>query len=171
MPTSEIRAADLSSRAAELGVVNAIYLAARATEPPRAVEQAVAVAGHGLEGDRYFEAAGTFSASPRGGVQLTLIDAAALEALEREHEIRLEPGASRRNLVTRGIDLNGLVGQRFRVGEVLCQGVRLCPPCGHLERLTAPGVGRGLLDRGGLRADVLESGTIRVGDPIWPEEA
>ena len=75
---------------------------------------------------------------------------------------------TRRNVVTRGIALNHLVGKRFRVGEVLLQGIRLCEPCDHLESLTRPGVRQALLHRGGLRAQILEGGVIRVGDPIAP---
>ena len=68
--------------------------------------------------------------------------------------------------MTRGIDLNALVGKRFVIGEVECVGQRLCEPCAHLERLTEPGTLRGLIHRGGLRADVLTDGTLRVGDEI-----
>ncbi|MEA2306870.1 MAG: hypothetical protein QOH43_4150, partial [Solirubrobacteraceae bacterium] len=80
----------------------------------------------------------------------------------------LAPEAARRNVVTRGIDLDALVGRRFRVGEVVCAGRRPCEPCAHLERLTEPGTLRGLVHRGGLRADVLTGGTIRLGDPVTP---
>ena len=83
---------------------------------------------------------------------------------------RLAPEEARRNIVTRGVDLNALVGKRFRVGEVECLGQRLCEPCAHLERLTAlagkPGSLRALIHKGGLRADVLSDGAIRVGDRI-----
>jgi MOSC domain-containing protein YiiM len=152
-----------------LGVVKAIFIAQGAAEPMRAVQSVAAVAGRGLEGDRYFESRGTFSAQGGSGREVTLIDAAALESLEDEHGIRLAPGASRRNLVTRGIDLDNLVGKQFRIGGVLCQGVRLCPPCGHLARLIGPAAMKGLVDRGGLRADVVESGVITAGDPIATE--
>jgi len=97
---------------------------------------------------------------------VTLIEAEAIEALARETGIVLEPGASRRNIVTRSVPLNDLVGVRFRVGEVLLEGTRFCEPCGHLERLTRKGVMAGLLHRGGLRTVIVEGGTLRVGDPI-----
>ena len=71
-------------------------------------------------------------------------------------------------MLTRGIDLNALVGHRFYVGEVECRGDRLCDPCSYLQKMTKPGVLRGLANRGGLRADVLGAGTIRVGDPVRP---
>lgn len=132
----------------------------------RSLEQVDAHEGRGLAGDRYAEGAGTYSRFPGAGRQLTFIDAAALEALEREHGIRLALGASRRNVVTRGVPLTDLVGKTFWVGEALCEGVRECAPCMHLERLTRRGVRRGLEQRGGLRADIRRSGTIRVGDSV-----
>ena len=83
---------------------------------------------------------------------------------------RLAPEEARRNVVTRGVDLNALVGERFRIGDVECFGQRLCEPCAHLERLTAQagkrGTLRALIHKGGLRADVVSDGTVRVGDEI-----
>jgi MOSC domain-containing protein YiiM len=149
-----------------LGTVEGIYLAQAGREPVYARQEAKAVAGRGLQGDRYFTQTGTFSGTPGTGRQLTMIDAATLEALEREHGIHLAPGATRRNLVTRGVDLSQLLGKRFWVGEVLCQGMRACPPCAHLESLTQPGLVNALLDRGGLRVDILQGGTIRVGAEV-----
>ena len=84
-------------------------------------------------------------------------------------ELGLAPGEARRNVVTRGIDLNALVGRRFRVGEAECVGRRLCEPCAHLQRLTHPGILRDLVHRGGLRADILAGGAIRVGDAVVPD--
>jgi MOSC domain-containing protein YiiM len=78
----------------------------------------------------------------------------------------LDPGATRRNIVTRGVPLKHLVGQQFRVGDVTLRGLRLCEPCAHLERLSHPGVREALIHRGGLRAQILTDGTIRVGDSI-----
>jgi MOSC domain-containing protein YiiM len=125
-----------------------------------------AVPGQGLEGDRYFAGNGTFYAERKDGQDLTLIEAEAIEGLAREHGIELGAGESRRNVVTRGIGLNDLVGRRFRVGEVECVGRRLCDPCSHLEKLTEPGVLKGLVNRGGLRADILTPGRISVGDEV-----
>jgi MOSC domain-containing protein YiiM len=88
------------------------------------------------------------------------MDALALDSGQLRYE------DARRNIVTRGIDLNALVGERFAVGEVQCLGQRLCEPCAHLQRLTQPGTLRGLVHRGGLRADILAGGVIRVGDEI-----
>lgn len=125
-----------------------------------------AVAGKGLEGDRYYHEAGTFSQQPGPGRDVTLIEVEAIEALKRDYGIELDPGDSRRNLVTRGVALNHLVGQEFQIGGVKLRGVRLCDPCSHLEKLTAKGVMRGLIHGGGLRADIIAGGLIRVGDPV-----
>src|SRR5262249_4215891 len=100
------------------------------------------------------------------GRALTLIAAEAVEAMEREHGISIEPRESRRNVVTRGIDVNALVGKTFHVGEVECLGVRLCEPCTDLQGMTKPGVIKGLAHRGGLNTDILSDGEIRVGDAV-----
>jgi MOSC domain-containing protein YiiM len=148
------------------GVVEAIYLGPAPHEPLRSVERVRAVAGKGLEGDRYFKGDGTFYKPDKEGQDLTLIEAEAIDGLASEESIELEPGAARRNVVTRGLALNDLVGQRFRVGDVECIGRRLCDPCRHLEHLTRPGVLKGLVDRGGLRADIVGDGWISVGAPV-----
>ena len=98
---------------------------------------------------------------------MTLIEAEALEALAAEG-VEISWEEARRNVVTRGIGLNALVGRRFLIGEVECVGRRLAEPCSHLQRLAPPGILAGLVHRGGLRADILEGGTIRVGDPVVP---
>lgn len=131
-----------------------------------AVEKARAIPGKGLEGDRYHSQTGTFSNKPGPAREVTLIEIEALEALKRDYGIELGLGSSRRNLVTRGVPLNHLVGREFRVGEVTLRGIRLCEPCSHLEGLTRPGVIRGLVHRGGLRAQILTEGTICAGDTI-----
>jgi MOSC domain-containing protein YiiM len=146
--------------------VEGIYIAAQAEADPRLVESVRAVPGQGLEGDRYFAGDGTFFEKRKPGQDVTLIEAEALEALAREHGIELAPGEARRNVVTRGIGLNDLVGRRFRVGAVECVGNRLCDPCSHLQKMTEPGVLAGLMNRGGLRADVVAGGDISVGDEV-----
>ncbi len=151
------------------GTVETIVVAPQAEGALHRIDRAVARAGRGLEGDRYFDERGTFS-NPHGrGYDLTLIEAEVLDGLELPAG-RLSAEEARRNIVTRGIDLNALVGERFRVGGVECLGQRLCEPCAHLERLTAaagkPGTLRALIHKGGLRADVLSDGDIRVGDEI-----
>ena len=121
---------------------------------------AAAIAGRGLEGDRYTAGEGTFSSGTDDGRALTLVEGEVLD------ELRLEPTDARRNVVTRGIQLNPLMGRTFTIGEVACAGRRLCEPCAHLERLTRPGTLRELVHRGGLRADILTSGEIAVGDRV-----
>jgi MOSC domain len=148
-----------------VGTVELIALAAEAEGPMRSVSTAEAVEGRGLLGDRYERKAGTFSKPGGRGYDLTLVEAEALEELSAKG-VELAPIEARRNLVVRGIALDDLIGRRFRIGEVECYGQRRCEPCSHLERLTQPGVLRGLVHRGGLRADVLSSGRIRTGDSV-----
>jgi MOSC domain-containing protein YiiM len=131
---------------------------------PEPVERVRAVAGRGLEGDRYYyDGEGL---QPERDRELTLIALEALDALNEEHGIELTAAESRRQVATRGIDVNSLEGKRFRVGEVACEGIELCEPCNHLQGLTQPGVLRGLVHRGGLRAAILEGGEISVGDEV-----
>ena len=146
------------------GVVAGLLIAPAAKAPLVRVPEAAAVAGSGFRGDRYAEGAGTFSGSGRG-YELTLIEAESLDALAADGvEITWEE--ARRNVVTRGIALNALVGRRFRIGSVECVGRRLAEPCSHLQRLAPPGTLRGLVHRGGLRADILVGGVVCVGDPV-----
>jgi MOSC domain-containing protein YiiM len=149
------------------GIVEAIHIAAAAGEPVRAVEAVNARAGVGLDGDRYAYGRGHYQ-DDRVSRDLTLIAAEALEALAREHGIELAVGETRRNLTTRGISLNALVGRRFWVGDVLCQATRLCEPCQYLADLTGKPLLRPLVHRGGLRADILSGGVIRQGDRVRP---
>ena len=143
------------------GRVEGIFLSPERGELPTPVASVRAFAGRGLEGNRYF-----FDGDAPAGNALTLIAAEAVEALESEHGISLTPAATRRNVLTRGIDLNALVGKRFRVGNVECEGVELCEPCQTLESMTKPGVIKGLVHRGGLNADILSDGEISVGDAV-----
>ena len=146
--------------------VEGIFIAANAEGETQPVGAVAAVAGRGLEGDRYFAGEGTFFKDRKPGQDLTLIEAEAIEGLAADDGIELDPGESRRNVVTRGIGLNDLVGRRFTVGDVECLGQRLCDPCSHLERITQPGVLNGLANRGGLRADIVTGGRIAVGDEV-----
>jgi MOSC domain-containing protein YiiM len=129
------------------------------------VEEAEALAGRGLVGDRYATEDGHFSDPLRRPDAVTVIAAEAIEGLN-EDGIELTHAESRRNLLTRGIDVNALVGRRFRVGGVECQGIELAEPCDYLQELTRAGVLRGLVHRGGLRAAILTSGEIAVGDEV-----
>jgi MOSC domain-containing protein YiiM len=147
------------------GRVEAINIAAALEGDCRPVEAVDALAGQGLRGDRYFADARRDEGEGR---DITLIQAEALEGLHEEHGIELSGAESRRNVLTRGIDLNALVGRRFTVGEAECVGIELCEPCNHLQKMTQPGVLRGLVHRGGLRADVVRDGRIAVGDAVEP---
>jgi MOSC domain-containing protein YiiM len=151
--------------AAGTGRVEAIAITGDAEGVMRAVPEARAIAGAGLEGDRYAVGAGTFSGGGNAGRALTLIEAEAIAELAAAG-VEIEPIDARRNLVVSGIELDALIGRRFRVGEVICRGARRCEPCAHLQRLTEPGTLRGLVHRGGLRADLLSGGTIRRGDEV-----
>jgi MOSC domain-containing protein YiiM len=146
------------------GRVVGIFLTPEHGELPENVERARALAGKGLEGNRYFYGDGD---APDGRA-LTLIAAEALEALEQETNIVLRAAETRRNVLTRGIDVNALVGKRFHVGDVECLGVELCEPCTHLQSMTQPGVINGLVHRAGLNADILNDGEIAVGDAVIP---
>jgi MOSC domain-containing protein YiiM len=146
------------------GHVEAIYIGPVEAGLLGEVPEAVAEPGKGLVGDRHYRE--NPPPDEEAGRDLTLIETEALEALAAEHGIELGPGESRRQVYTRGIRLNPLVGKRFMVGDVECLGIELCEPCNHLQSLTPAGTLRGLVHRGGLRADILSGGTIRPGDPV-----
>lgn len=150
------------------GIVVAIHIAAGAGAPMQALGEAEALPGEGLRGDRYQTGDGFYSATPTdpGARELTLIEEEALAAVQEETGIALGVDEHRRNITTRGIRVDPLLGQRFRIGEVLCEGVRACPPCNHLEAVTGKAVLAPLVHRGGLRARIVEGGWIRAGDAI-----
>jgi MOSC domain-containing protein YiiM len=149
-----------------LGMIESIYIADNRGERMRRIEFANIVVGRGLEGDRYFDGRGSFSKMPGTGRAVTLIAAEAIGAIADEHHIDLSNGKHRRNLVTRGVDLDGLVNKCFTIGGVILIGSRLCAPCKYLERLVAPGLYEAIKTRGGLRADVLRGGRIQTGDAV-----
>jgi hypothetical protein len=149
----------------QVGHVVALMTASRAAGEPVAQKTVTARPG-GIDGDRYQDQTGTFSTNPRrAGQDITFIEAEALAELAARG-VTLAPEQARRNVVTNGVNLDVLIGKRFRVGEVVCFGQRRCEPCAHLERLTEPGTLRGLVHRGGLRADILQAGTITLGDKV-----
>jgi hypothetical protein len=149
------------------GTVEGLAVAPAAEAPMQLLEVARARAGRGFDGDRYAAGAGTFSsrAGRRPGYDLTLIAGEVLDEMTAAGQT-LDFAGTRRNVLTRGIDVNALVGRRFRIGDVLCEGRRLCEPCVHLDRLSGPGILRPLIHRGGLRVDVLTDGEIRLGAPV-----
>jgi len=148
------------------GTVVSIHVATTGAAPMKSVTTAQAVVGQGLDGDRYYSKLGTYSNQAGSGRDVTLIEIEAIEGLKRDYEIQLDPGQARRNIVTRNVALNHLVEQEFRIGDVVLRGTRLCEPCAHMERLTVKGAMRGLIHRGGLRAEIVKGGTIQVGDLI-----
>jgi MOSC domain-containing protein YiiM len=143
------------------GTVEVLAIAASAGEPAQLVSTARALTGRGLDGDRHVAGTGTFPSGTPGSA-LTLIDAEVCESFDPP----LEPGEHRRNVVTRGIDLGALVGHEFTVGQVLCRGTRLCEPCTVMQRYAGRPVLRALVHRGGLRADILRDGEIKLGDSV-----
>ena len=137
-----------------MAVVEGIFVGAIDEGPLEAADAVEVKTGAGIAGDRY------------GDKDITLFEAEAIEDLKTDTGIELKPGEIRRNVMTRGISLNDLLGHRIRVGEVEAVVTELCHPCSHLQKLTQPGVLRGLVNRGGLNADVVDGGAIRVGDQI-----
>ncbi len=148
------------------GKIVSIYISPTKGQPMQLTCEAHAVPGKGLVGDRYFSQRGAHSGKPDDSRQVTLIEIEAIEALEREKGIILQPSDARRNLVTSGVPLNNLVGKKFNIGEVSMKGIRLCEPCEYLAKMTTPEVLTGLLHRGGLRAEILSEGIIRIGDTV-----
>ena len=149
-----------------MGKIIGIQIAAEGEGKLEAVDQVKAVAGQGLEGDRYFFKTGTYSKKHDSSREATFIEAEALDALNRDYHLELNGPESRRNITTRGVALNHFVGKTFRAGGAVFKGVRLCEPCGHLEQMTGRQVRPGLVHRGGLRAEILESGVVNVGDAV-----
>lgn len=160
------------TRRAATGSVEDLFVTDRDAAPMQRVERVEAMAGVGLRDDRYGLKVGTFSKkdspeNPDPGRQITLIEAEAIEGARHEYKIELDPIETRRNILTRGVALNHLVGREFIVGdEVILRGIRLCEPCGHLEKLTREGVKKSLIHRGGLRAEIVKGGAIRKGDTV-----
>ncbi|MEP5730807.1 MAG: MOSC domain-containing protein [Sulfitobacter sp.] len=161
----------LPTRDAKHGTVEAIYRFADSGVSGELIPSARLIAGLGIDGDRYALGKGHFQSEGRWGQALTLIEAEAIERLASEHGVEMPIVQARRNIVTRDIDLNALMGKRFRIGGLLCQGSRLAEPCAWLQKTTPAGMLRGLVHRGGLRADILEDGMIQRGDAIVAESA
>jgi MOSC domain-containing protein YiiM len=150
------------------GVILGIYRAVSGGAAMESLDRVSAIAGQGLEGDRYAAGTGFYSPLPTtpGARELTLIEQEALDAIREEAGLPLSDGEVRRNLVTRGVRLGDLMGTRFTIGEIVCEGARGCPPCAHLEELTGKPLLPLLARTGGLRARIVTGGTIRIGDEI-----
>jgi MOSC domain-containing protein YiiM len=150
------------------GRVASLHVCSEAAEPMTEVPTVTAVAGRGIEGDRYFLGTGFYSDKPGPDRELTLLELETIDALRDEHRFELEPGEARRNVVTRGVPLNHLVQREFAIGEVVARGIRLCEPCTHLVEVTGRRVLGPLVHRGGLRAQILKGGRISVDDIVSP---
>jgi MOSC domain-containing protein YiiM len=148
------------------GSVVSIQISTDRSEKLKNVEQIKAIEGMGLEGDRYYKRTGTYSDKHDESREATFIEVEALEALSKDYKLELDGAESRRNISTRGIALNHLVGKEFKVGEAVFRGIRLCEPCTHLEETSGKPVRKGLIHRGGLRAQIVKSGLIHVGDEV-----
>ena len=148
------------------GSVLSIQIAPHGTDKHMKIEQVNAIEGMGLEGDRYYNRTGTYSDKHDESREATFIESESLDALAKDYNIELEGTESRRNISTRGVALNHLVGKEFKVGEAVFRGIRLCEPCTHLEEVSGKAARKGLIHRGGLRAQIVKSGLIRVGDEI-----
>ena len=150
------------------GVVEEIYITGEGSAAMERVEEVRTVEGRGIEGDRYCEGTGFWT--PYGDVcEVTLISSEDLDRIESGFGIRVKSGEHRRNIVTRGIDLNDLRRKRFRIGETVLEYDRPRPPCRHVQELTEPGMTRALKGRGGICAKVVEGGRIRTQDAIEVE--
>jgi MOSC domain-containing protein YiiM len=154
-----------------LGRLEHIHIAPAASYEMEELREAKLVPGRGIEGDRYFKGTGTYSPKPDVR-EVTLIEMEALDALSKndpplqDKPIVLSPADHRRNLTTRGVPLNHLVGKRFRVGETVLKGGRLNFPCKYLEELLGLPVYLPLYNRSGLNCWIEVGGLIRKGDAI-----
>jgi steroid delta-isomerase-like uncharacterized protein len=153
------------------GSVVSIHITPKAGSPMESVLSVNAVAGRGLEGDRYFTGDGTFSdkeaaAADAPSREATLVESESVDALNLQLGTNFSAGEMRRNVVTRGVALNHLVGREFQAGGVRLRGIRLCEPCDHLESLTRKGLKSVMLHRCGLRAQIIASGILQPGDAI-----
>lgn len=159
---------EVAARKDTLGWVESLHITDKERAPMKPVKQVRAVAGEGLEGDRYLLGTGRYSnrAYSEEGRHATLIESEVLEELSVNAGLTLTAAESRRNIATRGVSLNKLVGEHFYIGEVRCEGVRLCEPCTYLVELTSKPVLGPLIHKGGLRVHVLTDGTIRCGDQL-----
>jgi MOSC domain-containing protein YiiM len=150
------------------GVVEEIYVAPKGSAAMERVEEVNTIEGCGIECDRYCEGTGYWT--PYGDVcEVTLISSEDLGYIQNELGIHVKNGEHRRNIITRGIDLNELRRKRFRTGVAVLEYDRPRPPCKHVQDLTEPGMTRALKGRGGICARVVKAGRIRPRDAIEVE--
>ena len=150
------------------GAVVSLHRAPRAFLPMGSFDELNLISGYGVEGDRYATKQGFYSHKPEEGRQVSFFEVETLEALLRDHGITLHPEEHRRNVMTRGVPLNHLVGRRFRVGDAVVEATRLSVPCRHIEEITGQEIFNPLINRSGLNAKILKGAVVRVGDPILP---
>ena len=153
------------------GSIVSLQITTTESAPMIPIQEGHAVPGRGIEGDRYYLGTGHFSKQGKESYEITLIETEALEGLMRDYGCVLSPLNARRNIATIGVPLNHLVWKEFYVGEIKLLGRRLCEPCFHLTTMTDALALEGLLHRGGLRAQILTEGIIRVGDTIRLSES
>lgn len=155
-----------------MGTVAAIFVAPSAEAPMKEIMTAELQAGLGIVGDRYHAGVGTWSKPGEEHIakrQVTLIESEAVDAIVRDYHIAFEAADTRRNILTRDVALNHLIGVEFTVGSTRLRGVQLCEPCAHLEQVAGQPIRKPLVHRGGLRCEIVEGGTINVGDTVHPE--
>jgi MOSC domain-containing protein YiiM len=157
---------DNISQPVSSGKVVAIYIAPAQGEPTIYVEQAHVVPGMGIEGDRYYNLAAKSNENLKPGRELTLVEMEAIDSICQQDGIPLTPDQTRRNIVTRGIPLNDLVGRVFTIGATQLRGIRLCEPCSYLAGRTDPRILTSMVHRGGLRAEIISEGIIHLNDII-----
>ncbi len=146
------------------GKVIAICISPIAGDPMHRVEEVQAISGWGLKGDRYCEGNGSFNKGNPGKRQVTLINALFFEGSGFDYE------ESRRNIITHGVELMWLIGREFQIGEARFRGIKYCDPCNRPNKLSGnkKSFQEVFFDRGGLVAEIIEDGVIRVGDAIIP---
>lgn len=152
----------MDARDVDPGTIAHIFIAPRKRAIPIGVASVEAVAGRGLRGDRYFDSRNRTGPD----CQASLIEIENIEAVERATGLDIPPDLPRRNIVTRGIRLNDLVGRRFAIGAAVLEGIELCEPCGVIARVIDPRAMRPFVGKGGLRARVVSGGLIGVGDAV-----
>ena len=153
------------------GVVEGIFIAEQPGQPMRAVSEVIGEAGRGLHGDRHCLAPGAKPPPSADVYDVSLVEAEVLEWLQAEHGIELRGDETRRNVVTRGVRLNDLIGRQFTIGGILCEGVKICQPCVHMQQKVGKPVLKPLVRRGGLYARIVSSGAVRLGDTVATVEA
>ena len=148
-----------------MGTVERVFVAGAGGEAMQPVDAVQAVAGRGLDGDRYATRRGYWTDVDE--CQVTLIRGEDLDEITASSGVAVQDGQHRRNIVTRGVDLRGLAGRKFRIGDATFTYDRPRPPCRYIESITEPGMTRALAARrGGICVRVIESGLVRTGDEI-----